>query len=97
MRFFGHKRPIRNGSEIIGSIESPVKVKTVEALGSGYGPDSDKRLVFTAHGQDLIGVRPERTGRELFICAKDLYAQLLRRWVEADRRQRRAARKARRK
>lgn len=79
IRFFGHCRPIRDGAAIIGSIQSPVRVKTVEVLGSGYGPDDDKRLVVTAHRDDLLGVRPERTGRELFIKAKDLYALLVRR------------------
>lgn len=56
----------------------PAKVKTVEVLGAAYGPDRDKRLVFTAHKGDVLGIRPERTSRELFIAAKDLYAHLIR-------------------
>lgn len=84
MRFFGHTKPLRVSSppdkegEIIGSTPAPVKVKTREPLGHAYGVDHDKRLVLTAHPCDVIGLRPERTRRELYIRAQDLYSYLVR-------------------
>jgi hypothetical protein len=79
VKLFGHNRPVRDtAGEIIGSKPSPVRVKTVDGLGYNFGPDKNKRLVLTAHQGDLIGLRPERTSRELKISANDLYAYMIR-------------------
>jgi hypothetical protein len=84
MKSFGHQRPVRNDAgEITGMVLSPVRVRTIEPLGRAYGTDHDKRLVLTAHPRDVIGLRPERTQRELLIEARDLYAHLIR--LEANR------------
>jgi hypothetical protein len=84
MKSFGHQRPVRNDAgEITGMVISPVRVRTIQTLEHAYGPDHDKRLVLTSHPRDIIGLRPERTQRELFIEAKDLYAHLIR--LEANR------------
>ena len=80
MRFFGHVKPLRDDNgELIGALQAPVRIKTRLGLSSQYGIDEGKRLVLTAHSGDLIGLRPERTQRELCIAVKDLYAQLVRR------------------
>jgi hypothetical protein len=63
---------------VIGIIESPVRVRTLAQLGHAYGPDRDKRLILTMHPGDLIGLRPERTAREVFIKAFDVYAYCVR-------------------
>lgn len=79
MRQFGHVKPTRDDTgTITGSRSSPVRVRTVEPLGTGYGPDKDKRLILTAHHGDLVGLRPERTSRELLITAQDLYSYMIR-------------------
>lgn len=80
MKTFGHTRPVRNeAGDITGSKPSPVRVRTIEGLSPSYGTDKHKRLILTCHPQDLIGIRPERTSRELTITVVDLYAELLRR------------------
>lgn len=94
MRFFGHTKPIRHEGEIIGSRGSPVRVKTREELGNGYGPDADKRLIMTAHRDDIIGLRPERTQRELLIKARDLYAHMVRLQANREHLERARQRKA---
>jgi len=95
MKAFGWVRPVRGADgSIIGTKESPVKVRTVVPLGAGYGPDADKRLVFVFLLGDVIAVRPERTSRVLFIEAKALYGQLVRKDAERQRREKAAARKA---
>lgn len=84
MKSFGHQRPVRNDDgEIVGSKLSPVKARTLEALGHNYGSDHDKRLIVSLDAADLITLRPERTARPVSITARDLYAHLLR--LEAGR------------
>lgn len=80
MRFFGHTKPVRdpNTGDIQHMKESPVKVRTVGALGGAHGIDQHKRLVMSALRGDLISLRPERTRREVCIPAIDLYTYLLR-------------------
>ena len=79
MKTFGHNRPVRdNAGAVIGSKPSPVRVRTLDGLPLNYGTDKRKRLILTCHPQDVIGLRPERTGRELKITAVDLYAHLIR-------------------
>lgn len=78
MKTFGWTRPVRDpDGSVVGSKPSPVKVRTLNPLGHAFGGDHDKRLVVTAHPMDLIGIRPERTARELTIAARDLYRYLL--------------------
>ena len=50
---------------------------------------------FPMHAEDVIGVRPERTGRELCITAVDLYAHLLRMKANHEHLERARERKAR--
>lgn len=77
MKTFGWTRPVRDpDGSVVGSKPSPVKVRTLNPLGHAFGGDHDKRLVVTAHPMDLIGIRPERTARELTIAARDLYRYL---------------------
>lgn len=78
MRTFGWTKPVRGeAGGIIGSKSAPVKVRTVETLGHSFGCDHNKRLVITCHSQDLIGLRPERTQREVKIKAVDVYRYVL--------------------
>lgn len=79
MRTFGWTKPIRgtNGG-IIGTMEAPVKVRSIEELGHLHGIDHAKRLVLTCHREDLIGLRPERTSREVKISVFDVYLYALR-------------------
>lgn len=90
MRTFGHLRPGESGF-----VPSPVRVKTQGRLGPQYGPDRDKRLVMTAHGNDLIGLRPQHTRRELFVGVFDVYAMLVRRQAQKEQLEKARARKAR--
>lgn len=84
MKTFGWNRPVRDPKgEVIGSNPSPVKVRTLEGLPHNYGPDKNKRLILTMHPGDLIGIRPERTGREVSISAVDVYSYVLR--IQANR------------
>lgn len=84
MKTFGWTRPVRDvNGEIIDTKESLVRVRTQSVLGHGYGPDNDKRLVFTMGAGDLVNIRPERTTRSVNIRAIDLYAYCLR--IEANR------------
>lgn len=79
MKTFSHNRPVRDATgAVIGSKPSPVRVRTLEGLPLNYGTDKRKRLILTCHLKDVIGLRPERTGRELKITAVDLYAHLIR-------------------
>jgi hypothetical protein len=75
MKTFGWTRPVRDGAgNVIGSRPSPVRVRTLESLPAHYLRDCGKHLIFTLHHQEVIGVRSERTGRELRITAFGLYA-----------------------
>lgn len=97
MKSFGHVRPLRDKQgEIIGSKSSPVRVRTREPLPGNYLRDKGKRLIYTAHRDDILGVRPERTTRELFIKAIDLYALLVRRQANNAQLEKARARKAKR-
>lgn len=79
MRTFGHCRPVRNDKGwIISHKPSPVRAVTKDTLGTGYGTDSDKRLVVSLEAGDLIVIRPEKTTRTVSITVVDIYAHIIR-------------------
>jgi hypothetical protein len=101
MKSFGHQRHEHDDAgNVVRLLDSPARARTVNPLGRGYGPDSDKRLVVTLAGCDVIVIRPERTRRGVSILARDLYAELLRRQarseaaVKANRTRKRLAKEA---
>ena len=79
MKTFGWTKPERGpDGEITGTRLSSVRVRTIGTLPKNYPRDGNKRLIFTMHPHDVLGVAPEGTVRELRITAVELYSYLLR-------------------
>lgn len=85
MKSFSHKRPVREGNEIISLKPAPAVRVTENTLGRDHGSDAGRKLVVSLVDGDLITFRPQgcpASKRTKSISAFDVYAHVLR--IEAN-------------
>ena len=82
---------------VVNGRERPARRITVGALGWSYGLDRGRKLIVELCAGDLIVFRAHGTRRRYSLSAFDAFAYLMRCHAQAEAREKRAARAARRR